>query len=75
MKAYVESKGGTLTLQQGGRKLTDAELDAVAGGLTPEEELAIGVTLGVVTAGGVAAARIGTAIAVGATFGAAAAAA
>ena len=36
MRAYVESKGGTLTVQQGGRELSDQELAAVAGGSSAE---------------------------------------
>ena len=49
MKAYVESKGGTLTVQPGGRELSEQELAAVAGGLTTEEGaiVAAGVVVGV----------------------------
>lgn len=32
MKEYVESQGGTLTVMQSGRQLSDQELDAVVGG-------------------------------------------
>ena len=32
MKAYVESKGGKLTVPEGGRELTEQELAAVSGG-------------------------------------------
>ena len=48
MRAYVESKGGTLTFQQGGRELSEQELAAVAGGLTDEE---IGIATGVAVGG------------------------
>ena len=44
MKAYVESKGGTLTVPEAGRELSEQELAAVAGGLTAEEE---GIIIGV----------------------------
>jgi len=37
MEAYVAGKGGMLTLQHGGRKLSDQELAAVAGGMTDPE--------------------------------------
>jgi hypothetical protein len=47
MRAYVESKGGKLVLQQGGHELSDHELAAVAGGLTTEEEIGIGVGVAV----------------------------
>jgi hypothetical protein len=48
MKAFVESQGGSLTLKREGRELSDEELDAVVGGLTSTEEIAIGSTVGVV---------------------------
>jgi len=41
MRAYVESKGGTLNIPEGGKELSEQELAAVAGGLTAEEEAAI----------------------------------
>ena len=44
MKAYVESKGGTLNLPGGGHELSEQELAAVSGGLTAEEE---GIIIGV----------------------------
>jgi hypothetical protein len=37
MRAYVESQGGTLIVKSRDRELSDAELDAVVGGLTDEE--------------------------------------
>ena len=38
MRAWVESKGGTLTVQPaGGRELSEQELAAVAGGVTNDE--------------------------------------
>ena len=37
MRAYVESKGGKLNVPQAGHELSDAELSAVAGGLTEGE--------------------------------------
>jgi predicted ribosomally synthesized peptide with nif11-like leader len=54
MRAYVESKGGTLNVPQAGEELSDAELSAVAGGLTAEESSAIAIGGGVAV--GVAAA-------------------
>ncbi len=51
MRAYVESKGGTLTLQEGGRELSEQELAAVAGGLTDAEQ---GLIIAGVSVGGVA---------------------
>ena len=53
MRAWVASKGSTLVVQPGGRELTDAELAAVAGGLTNDEFVAI--TLGVGMVGAMAA--------------------
>jgi len=48
MKAYVESKGGTLVVPDGGRELSDQELAAVSGGLTAaEEELIVVGVVGV----------------------------
>ena len=62
MKAYVEGKGGTLTLQQGGRELSDDELEAVAGGFDSDAYMIAGATVGgVVLAGGMAAAAAGAA--------------
>ena len=43
MKAWVESKGGRLVVQPGGRELTDEELAAVAGGA---QEVDLGVAIG-----------------------------
>jgi hypothetical protein len=37
MKAYVESRGGTLVLPPNVRELSDDELDTVVGGLTDAE--------------------------------------
>jgi len=37
MRAYVESKGGKLVMPETGHELSDAELSAVAGGLTEGE--------------------------------------
>jgi hypothetical protein len=57
MRAYVESKGGTLVVPQGGRELSEQELAAVAGGLSSEESAAIGYVAGVAAIGlGIAAA-------------------
>ena len=56
MRAYVESKGGTLKAPQAGEELSDAELAAVAGGLTPGEEAAVYGAVGVVMGASVAAA-------------------
>ena len=53
MKAWVEGQGGTLTLRQGGRELSEQELAAVAGGLTEVE--AVGVAIGIVVVSGGAA--------------------
>src|SRR5437660_290324 len=57
MKAYVESQGGTLIVKQGGRQLSDEELDAVVGGLTDAEQTAIdrGIVGGIGVAAAVAA--------------------
>ena len=43
MKAYVESKGGTLVVPESSRELSDDELAAVAGGMRPEEAALIGM--------------------------------
>ena len=43
MKAYVESKGGTLVAKDSGRELSEQELAAVAGGLTDVE---LGLVIG-----------------------------
>ena len=63
MRAWVEGQGGRLEVQAGGRELTDAELAAVAGGLTDEEALGISIGVGaavfVVGAAGAAAAAAG----------------
>ena len=48
MRAYVESKGGTLVVQPGGRELSEQELAAVAGGATEDEVVALSVVFGVV---------------------------
>ena len=57
MRAYVESKGGTLVVPQAGHELSDAELSAVAGGLTDEEAgIVTGTVAGVVIGTSVAAA-------------------
>jgi len=40
MKAYVESKGGTLVAKDSGRELSEQELAAVAGGATDGEIVA-----------------------------------
>ncbi len=40
MKAYVESKGGTLVAKDSGRELSEQELAAVAGGATDDEIVA-----------------------------------
>ena len=50
MRAYVESKGGTLKVPQAGHELSDAELSAVAGGLTQLEAGGIGLGVGVTLA-------------------------
>ena len=42
MRAYVESKGGTLNVPQAGHELSDAELSAVAGGLSDSDAILIG---------------------------------
>ena len=56
MRAYVESKGGTLNVPQTGHELSDAELSAVAGGLTEQEGIIIGVYGGLAVLGTAAAA-------------------
>ena len=48
MRAYVESKGGTLVVPPAGRELSDQELAAVAGG-TSDEAIGLAVGLGGVT--------------------------
>ena len=48
MRAYVESKGGTLVVPDGGRELSEQELAAVAGG-TSDEAIGLGVGLGGLT--------------------------
>jgi predicted ribosomally synthesized peptide with nif11-like leader len=53
MKAYVESKGGTLVMEPGGRELSEQELAAVAGG-TDAGLIAGGVVGGVIGIGLVA---------------------
>src|SRR5688572_28356250 len=56
MKAYVESKGGKLVTQDGGRELSDQELAAVAGGaLSEQDQIAMTATIGVIGGIGVAA--------------------
>ena len=59
MRAFVESKGGTLVVPEGGRELSESELAAVAGGANNSEAIAIGLGTGaaavVVTAAAVAA--------------------
>ena len=54
MRAWVESKGGTLTLQPGGRELSEQELAAVAGG-GEAEVIAIAVIAGAGAVGIIAA--------------------
>jgi hypothetical protein len=56
MRAYVESKGGTLVLQQGGHELSDHELAAVAGGLSQTETFYVVTGVVVAAAAAVAAA-------------------
>ncbi len=46
MKAYVESKGGTLNIPEGGKELSEQELAAVAGGLTDEALVVAAVIAG-----------------------------
>lgn len=41
MKAYVESKGGTLVVNDRSRELSDDELAAVAGGMTDGQGAAV----------------------------------
>src|SRR5215216_2874599 len=43
MRAWVERQGGTLVIQPGGRELSEEELAAVAGGLSDEHALAVGI--------------------------------
>ena len=43
MKAYVESKGGTLVVPPAGHELSEQELAAVSGGITDEEAILIGI--------------------------------
>ena len=56
MRAYVESKGGTLVVPQAGHELSEDELAAVAGGLTDQEATIIGVYGGLAVLGSAAAA-------------------
>jgi len=56
MKAFVESKGGTLNVPEGGKELSEQELAAVAGGLTDQEITIIGVYGGLALLGTAAAA-------------------
>ena len=46
MRAYVESKGGTLNVPQAGHELSDAELSAVAGGLSDVDIVGISIVGG-----------------------------
>src|SRR5438270_1800675 len=55
MRAYVESRGGTLVLPPNVRELSDEELDAVVGGLTDAEAGAIAGGMAMFTIGAVAA--------------------
>ena len=55
MRAYVESKGGTIVAKDSGRELSEQELAAVAGGATAGEIVAY-TTMGLVGAGMAAAA-------------------
>ncbi len=58
MRAFVESKGGTLTLHEGGRELSEQELAAVAGG-DAAADAELGLTVGIITvAGGIGAAAV-----------------
>ena len=50
MRAYVESKGGTLNVPQTGHELSDAELSAVAGGLTDAEVFGVSFVMGAAVA-------------------------
>ena len=43
MKAYVESKGGTLTVPERGKELSEQELASVAGGLTEDGAMVVAV--------------------------------
>ena len=57
MRAYVESKGGTIVMPPTNRELTEQELGAIAGGLTNEDAgILIGVGGGLLIGGGAAAA-------------------
>jgi len=57
MKAFVESKGGTLNIPEGKQELTEQELASVSGGLTDDEMLAVVfVSTATVTVAAVAAA-------------------
>jgi len=56
MRAYVESKGRKLVVPETGHELSDAELAAVAGGLTEQEGIIIGVYGGLAVLGTAAAA-------------------
>ena len=44
MRAYVESKGGTLNVPEGGQELSEQELAAVAGGL--DDFTVVGIAVG-----------------------------
>ena len=39
MKAYVESKGGTLNIPESGKELSEQELASVAGGISDEDAI------------------------------------
>ena len=56
MRAYVESKGGTLVAKDSGRELSEQELAAVAGGITGPETQMIVIGSGIVALGAAAAA-------------------
>ena len=55
MKAYVESKGGTLVAKDSGRELNEQELAAVAGGITQGELDAIVISSAIVVSAAAAA--------------------
>ena len=55
MKAYVESKGGTLVAQDSGRELSEQELASVAAGFTDQEWKIIGFVGGLAILGTAAA--------------------
>ncbi len=56
MKAYVESKGGTLNVPGGGKELSEQELASVAGGLTDAEQMALDIGISAIPAVATAAA-------------------